>query len=113
MHLHKNTEDFRNLILLTSEKLSLDPTIIEKDYWITHALYHLSKSEYKDKIVFKGGTSLTKCYEDLHRFSEDIDIALLANGMNPSKIRKTLSRVEKVMNLELSLYMVSFLSLIL
>lgn len=101
MHLHKNTADFKDLITLTSERLKLDPTIIEKDYWITHALYYLSKSEYKDIVVFKGGTSLTKCYGDLHRFSEDIDIALLANGMNPSQIKRALSKVEKVMKVDL------------
>jgi predicted nucleotidyltransferase component of viral defense system len=101
MRLHNCIEDFKDLIALTSKELDLDPTIIEKDYWITHALYHLSKSEYKDIVVFKGGTSLTKCYEDLHRFSEDIDIALLAKGMNSSQIKKTLSNVEKVMNVAL------------
>lgn len=101
MHLHENVEDFKDLILLTSEKLNLDPMLIEKDYWITHSLYHLSKSEYKHKVVFKGGTSLTKCYRDLRRFSEDIDIALLANDISSSQIKKILTRVEKVMSLDL------------
>ena len=102
MRLHKNPDDFADLIRITSEYLGLDPTIVEKDYWITHALYHLSKSEYMEKVVFKGGTSLTKCYEDLHRFSEDIDIALLANGMTNSQIKKTIQKVEEVMSFELS-----------
>ncbi|MBN2285496.1 MAG: nucleotidyl transferase AbiEii/AbiGii toxin family protein [Tissierellales bacterium] len=102
MRLHKNTDDFSDLIRITSDYLGLDPTIVEKDYWITHALYHLSKSEYMGKVVFKGGTSLTKCYEDLHRFSEDIDIALLANGMTNSQIKKTIQKVEEVMSFELS-----------
>ncbi|MBN2794146.1 MAG: nucleotidyl transferase AbiEii/AbiGii toxin family protein [Clostridia bacterium] len=102
MQLHENTNDFADLIRITSEYLGLDPTIVEKDYWITHALYQLSKSEYMEKVVFKGGTSLTKCYEDLHRFSEDIDIALLANGMTKSQIKKTIQNVEKVMSIELS-----------
>ena len=101
MHLHKSAEDFTDLILITSEHVGLDPTIVEKDYWITLSLYHLSNSDYIDSVVFKGGTSLTKCYEDLHRFSEDIDIALLTNGMSNSQIKKTMSRVEEVMSIEL------------
>ena len=60
MHLHKSTEDFADLVRISSEYLGLDPTIVEKDYWITHALYHLSKSDYRNLVVFKGGTSLTK-----------------------------------------------------
>ena len=103
MQLHKSTEDFRDLALITAEYLGLDPTIVEKDYWITHALYHLSKSEYNDVVVFKGGTSLTKCYKDLHRFSEDIDIALLANGMSKSQVKKTISKVEDIMSTGLKL----------
>ncbi len=101
MQLHKSADDFTDIIRVTSEYYGLDPTIVEKDYWITHALYHLSNSDYRDVVVFKGGTSLTKCYKDLHRFSEDIDIALLAYGMNASQIKKILSRVEEVMAVEL------------
>ena len=101
MQLHKSHEGFKDLVLITAEYLGLDPTIVEKDYWITHSLYHLSKSEYKDIVVFKGGTSLTKCYEDLHRFSEDIDIALLTNGMNKSQVKKTISKIEEVMSASL------------
>lgn len=102
MRLHKNPDDFSELIRITSDFLRLDPAIVEKDYWITHALYHLSRSKYIEKVVFKGGTSLTKCYEDLHRFSEDIDMALLANGMSGSQIKKTIQHVEEIMSLELS-----------
>lgn len=102
MQLHKKVDDFTNLIRITSDFLGLDPTIVEKDYWISHALYHLSKSEYMEKVVFKGGTSLTKCYEDLRRFSEDIDIALLANSMTNSQIKKIIQKVEEAMSFELS-----------
>lgn len=101
MHLHKSNDAFTDLIRITSDHIGLDPTIVEKDYWITHALYQLSNSEYKEVVVFKGGTSLTKCYEDLHRFSEDIDIALFTNGMNPSQIKRIMSGVERVMSVEL------------
>ena len=97
MQLHLNTEDFSDLINLTSAYFKLNPLIVEKDYWITHSLFQLSISEYSEMVVFKGGTSLTKCYTDLHRFSEDIDIAVLAEGMSPSQIKKNLPRIERAM----------------
>ncbi len=97
MILHESTTDFRELIELTSEYFSLERTIIEKDYWVTKALHNLSKSELSGVAIFKGGTSLTKCYKDLHRFSEDIDIAIDTKGLNPGQIKKRLIAVENVM----------------
>jgi predicted nucleotidyltransferase component of viral defense system len=49
---------------------------IEKDWWVTLVLQALFKSTFSKHIVFKGGTSLSKCWELITRFSEDIDIAL-------------------------------------
>lgn len=64
---------------------------VEKDWWVTLTLKALFTSKYKEYIIFKGGTSLSKCWRLIQRFSEDIDIALAAEafGMsyneNPSK----------------------------
>jgi hypothetical protein len=49
---------------------------IEKDWWVTLTLKALFQSAYAGDIVFKGGTSLSKCWKLVERFSEDIDIAL-------------------------------------
>jgi len=49
---------------------------IEKDWWVTLTLKILFQSKYANHIVFKGGTSLSKCWKLIERFSEDIDIAL-------------------------------------
>jgi predicted nucleotidyltransferase component of viral defense system len=49
---------------------------IEKDWWVTLTLKALFQSAYANHIVFKGGTSLSKCWKLIERFSEDIDIAL-------------------------------------
>ena len=49
---------------------------IEKDWWVTLTLKALFKSVYAGFLVFKGGTSLSKCWKLIERFSEDIDIAL-------------------------------------
>ena len=51
--------------------------IIEKDYWVVWILGRLfSLDELKTKLTFKGGTSLSKIYRVIHRFSEDIDLSL-------------------------------------
>lgn len=97
MKLHESSTDFKELIELTSEYFDLDSAIIEKDYWVTKALHNLSKSELAGVAIFKGGTSLTKCYKDLHRFSEDIDIAIDIEELTPGQIKKRLIAVENVM----------------
>ena len=59
MYLHKeNRELFRDVILLTSQKLEVSEDIVEKDYYVTSILKKLSEIDYP--IVFKGGTSLSK-----------------------------------------------------
>lgn len=53
------------------------PEIVEKDFWVTLVLdYLFHKSKYKDYFTFKGGTSLSKCFGIIDRFSEDIDLIL-------------------------------------
>lgn len=73
MYLHKeNRELFHDAILLTSNKLEVSEDIVEKDYYVTLILKKLSSIEYL--VVFKGGTSLSKAFHIIDRFSEDIDI---------------------------------------
>lgn len=73
MYLHKeNRELFRDAILLTSQKLEISEDIVEKDYYVTLILKKLSSVEYP--VVFKGGTSLSKAFQVIDRFSEDVDI---------------------------------------
>ena len=73
MYLHKeNRELFRDVILLTSQKLEVSEHIVEKDYYVTMILRKLATIEYP--VVFKGGTSLSKASRVIDRFSEDIDI---------------------------------------
>jgi len=49
---------------------------IEKDWWVTLTLKALFQSAYSENLVFKGGTSLSKCWKLIERFSEDIDLGL-------------------------------------
>ena len=49
--------------------------IIETDFWVCVLLnYLLNESKFKDYFIFKGGTSLSKCYNVIKRFSEDVDV---------------------------------------
>ena len=73
-YLHKNKEEFRSMINLTSQHFHVLPVVAEKDYYVTMILRELSQR--LDYIVFKGGTSLSKCYRIIKRFSEDIDITI-------------------------------------
>ena len=86
MNLHHDHEAFSELIIAASNELHIPPGIIEKDYYVTLALRELV-SRVKG-MVFKGGTSLTKCYQILERFSEDIDISYAASEGVPGESRK-------------------------
>ena len=91
MRLHTNIQDFSELIRLTATHFSILPEFIEKDYWITLILNNLSKSSHANSIVFKGGTSLTKGYRIINRFSEDIDIALLDEKLTGNALKNLMS----------------------
>jgi len=54
----------------------LSPVILEKDFWVCWLLGVLYESEFSDNLVFKGGTSLSKVFGVIERFSEDIDLSL-------------------------------------
>ena len=66
-------ELFRN----TADKMGLNDAIVEKDFWVCFTLDHLfHRCPWKDAITFKGGTSLSKAFNLISRFSEDIDLIL-------------------------------------
>lgn len=74
MRLDKNKDDFIALINETKEYTTFDSSLIEKDYYVTMLLEEASKRI--EGLVFKGGTSLSKCYKLIEQFSEDIDLSL-------------------------------------
>ncbi len=69
--LHNDVELFKQVVIATGDAFGIDYAIIEKDYYVTEVLKRISEKE--PKIIFKGGTSLSKCYKIIKRFSEDID----------------------------------------
>lgn len=64
------------LIRQTADRANLTVDAIEKDLWVTIVLQTLFSLPYADKLVFKGGTSLSKIWNCISRFSEDVDIAI-------------------------------------
>lgn len=96
MILHKNENLFNDLLLTTSSVLGIPFSFVEKDYWITLVLSRLSKSKFFDVSVFKGGTSLSKAYNLIERFSEDVDIAIINDKDKTGNEIKTIIRtIEK------------------
>lgn len=83
--LHNDRELFEQLILRTSESLGIKAEIIEKDYYVTLFLKELVS--VSPDIIFKGGTSLSKCYHLIDRFSEDIDLNI-ETETKPSESRR-------------------------
>ncbi len=70
-------EDRQVLFGQTAAKMNMNPSIVEKDFWVCFMLDHLfHECAYKGAFVFKGGTSLSKSYHVIERFSEDIDLVL-------------------------------------
>lgn len=66
----------QNIFLEISRKMKLPPAAIEKDWWVTRTLELVFQTEVAPHTVFKGGTSLSKAWNLIDRFSEDIDLAL-------------------------------------
>lgn len=70
-------DDRRELFRNTADKMGLNDAIVEKDFWVCFTLdYLFHRCPWKDSITFKGGTSLSKAFNLISRFSEDIDLIL-------------------------------------
>lgn len=95
-YLH-NHPQFADLIRIVADEKGIDPSLVEKDYWIMHCLYGLQKLNMKFEL--KGGTSLSKGHKIIGRFSEDIDIRIeppperkVATGRNQTNTGQVQSR---------------------
>ncbi|MCC8130986.1 MAG: nucleotidyl transferase AbiEii/AbiGii toxin family protein [Oscillospiraceae bacterium] len=91
MMLHDDKELFSQVVLRTSESLNIRPEIVEKDYYVTLLLKEIYS--LMPEIVFKGGTSLSKCYHLIKRFSEDIDLGIEAGASITESGRKRIKDV--------------------
>ena len=86
--LHNKKDTFEQLVLRASEYLGVKAEIVEKDYFVTLFLKRIAA--VMPDIVFKGGTSLSKCYHIIKRFSEDIDLNLQSEIKPPERKRRQL-----------------------
>ena len=60
---------------------NLDASFIEKDFWVCWTLYRVFEViQFRPHLIFKGGTSLSKVYRAIDRFSEDVDLSLSRRG---------------------------------
>ncbi|WP_405610919.1 nucleotidyl transferase AbiEii/AbiGii toxin family protein [Polaribacter sp. Asnod1-A03] len=69
-------KDKINIFNQTSERSGLPSSAVEKDWWVTLSLNIIFSLPYANQIVFKGGTSLSKAWNLIERFSEDIDLVI-------------------------------------
>ncbi len=70
-------DDRKDLFKLTETKSGIPAVLVEKDFWVCWTLEKLFTTKQLDKkILFKGGTTLSKIFDVIERFSEDIDLIL-------------------------------------
>jgi len=87
--LRDNEADFEGAVVGAAERLGLAPLFVEKDYWVTQVLRALH-DQHAGAFVLKGGTSLSKGYELIERFSEDVDILIQPAKGDSAKSRERL-----------------------
>lgn len=93
MNLHTNKQLFEEAVIATAQRFSIPEIFIEKDYWVTVALYTIFHSSIADQAVFKGGTALSKCHKLIERFSEDVDIVVLNKGESGNQLKNKIKAI--------------------
>lgn len=99
MNLHEDKKLFEDAVLAASQRFGIPEIYIEKDYWVTLALYKVFNSGIAGEAVFKGGTALSKCHKLIERFSEDIDIVVLRReGESDNQMKNKLKAITTIVN---------------
>ena len=93
MLLHTNRDLFEQTILHVAKRSNIEPAIIEKDYFVSLLLKELA--DRLPAMIFKGGTSLSKCHKVIKRFSEDIDITLDENHLSQGNRKSVKIAIEE------------------
>lgn len=93
--------DFQAAVTATAQAIDIPEPFVEKDYYITEILRILS-AEYEEKVIFKGGTSLSKAWGLIKRLSEDVDLLVVAGRFDPrlgqSRAAKELERMRDLIS---------------
>ena len=77
---HEDAE-FVDLLLIVAERRGLARALVEKDYWVTHTLWSIHQASCGLSVWFKGGTSLSKGFGIIRRFSEDLDLKVESSAL--------------------------------
>lgn len=100
MRLHEDKVLFRQAVQFTADQMRIPAIYVEKDYWVTYALFLVFNNEIGKDTVFKGGTALSKCYNLVERFSEDIDLVVLRRtGETDNKLKSKLKAISNVVEI--------------
>lgn len=99
MKLHKNKQLFRQAVQFTAQQMNIPEIYVEKDYWVTFALHTIFNHDIGKDTIFKGGTALSKCFNLIERFSEDIDLVVLRHdGESNNKLTNKIKKISEVIN---------------
>ncbi len=99
MKLHLDKKLFRQAVQFTSDQMQIPAIFVEKDYWVTYALFIIFNDKIGGDTVFKGGTALSKCYNIIERFSEDIDLVVLRReGESNNKLTTKIKTISSVVS---------------
>lgn len=99
MKLHQDKKLFRQAVQFTSDQMQIPTIYVEKDYWVTYALFNIFNDKIGSDTVFKGGTALSKCFGIIQRFSEDIDLVVLRReGESNNKLTNKIKAISKVVS---------------
>jgi len=99
MRQHEDKTLFRQAVIATAAQLNMPEIFIEKDYWVTYALYCIFHDPVGGETVFKGGTALSKCFGLIDRFSEDIDLVVKHNaGETDNQLKRKIKKVGQVVS---------------
>ena len=101
MKLHNDSDLLGNAIKITAQELAIPTEFVEKDYWICQILQSLSRHKQQERIVWKGGTSLSKAYGLIKRFSSDVDFAVLLDGLSQNQQKKLVARIGRDITVDL------------
>lgn len=99
MNLHLDDKMFDTIITQMQNELSIHRSIIIKDYFVT--LFLKTLKDYYPQYIFKGGTSLSKCFSAINRFSEDIDLSYYVTAhenITSGKIKRANKGIKEAIN---------------
>jgi predicted nucleotidyltransferase component of viral defense system len=84
--LQLSVEDRREALSYAADRLGRPAHLLEKDVWVVWALETLFGSILGEHLIFKGGTSLSKAYKVIRRFSEDVDLTYDIRAIAPDLV---------------------------